>query len=392
MRTLAIMHVADVGGPPQHVRPWLQGLAERGSVEVVAPAPGRVLDLYRDVAETTVLPYEPLTFPQRPPDLARLPVQLVREAALFRRHIVRTRPDLVFVVTSVLPSALVGARLAGVPALVYVGEIFDKRFVRSRPRSAANWAVGRLTERLATGLVCCSQTVAAQFERRDGRIIEAVYHGVDHRRAAAPDCDRARGRFRTHEEGPCLAVIGNVTRGRGQDVVIRALPALAQEFPGVSCVVAGTPLPRPADAAYADELRALADELGVAVRVTFAGFVDPIADVYAAADIVVNPARFNEPFGQVALEALLAGRPVVATRVGAIPEVLGDGREALLVEPDDPAAIARCVATLWADEPLRSRLVESGRQRVRTRFDEDRGVERFAHIVAEVVGNGPRRS
>jgi glycosyltransferase involved in cell wall biosynthesis len=388
MRTLAIMHVADVGGPPQHVRPWLRGLAERGTVEVVAPAPGRVLDLYRDVAATTVLRYEPLTFPHRAGELAGLPARLGREVAVFRRHIVRTRPDLVFVVTSVLPAALLAARLAGVPALVYVGEIFHKRFVRSAPRSAASWAVARLTERLASALVCCSHTVAAQFERRDGRIVEAVYHGVDRRRTAALAEADGRGPRPAGPGGPCLAVIGNLTRGRGQDLVVRALPALAREFPHVTCTVAGTPLPRPDDAAYAEELRALAADLGVADRVTFAGFVDPISDVYAAADVVVNPARFNEPFGQVAIEALAAGRPVVATCVGAIPEVLRDGVDALLVDPDDPAAIARSVARLWSDAALRRRLVESGRERVRTRFDEERGVERFARVVADLTANG----
>jgi glycosyltransferase involved in cell wall biosynthesis len=84
--------------------------------------------------------------------------------------------------------------------------------------------------------------------------------------------------------------------------------------------------------------------------------------------------------------ALLAGRPVVASRIGAIPEILRDGRDALLVEPDDPGAIAAAVIRLWEDDELRSRLVASGRTRVLAEFDEDESVELFEQVVARVVG------
>ena len=68
-----------------------------------------------------------------------------------------------------------------------------------------------------------------------------------------------------------------------------------------------------------------------------AGHSSDVADLYAAADVIVNPARFNEPFGRVPFEAAIAGKPAVVTRVGAIPELLRDGESALIVEPDDPA-------------------------------------------------------
>jgi glycosyltransferase involved in cell wall biosynthesis len=107
--------------------------------------------------------------------------------------------------------------------------------------------------------------------------------------------------------------------------------------------------------------------------------------VYAAVDVVVNPARVSEAFGRVAVEALAAGRPVVATRVGAVAEVLRPGEDALIVEPDDPHAIAAAVVRLWRDPELRHRLVASGYERVRERFREDDAARAFVAVVKEVL-------
>ena len=103
--------------------------------------------------------------------------------------------------------------------------------------------------------------------------------------------------------------------------------------------------------------------------------------------MVVNPARFAEPFGRVAAEALVAGRPVVASRIGAIPEVVRDGRDGLLVEPDDPEALADAVIRLLDDSALAERLVRSGRERVLERFGYEQDL---AAWTAALVGAAPR--
>jgi len=181
--------------------------------------------------------------------------------------------------------------------------------------------------------------------------------------------------------------VGNVTYGRGQDLIVRALPLIRQRLPDVHCIVAGQAHPNPADLAYRRDLETLAAQLGVEDRVAFVGFVDRVADLYAAADIVVNPVRFNEPFGRVAVEAMSAGRPVIAARVGAIPEIMRDGRDALLVDPDDEQALAAAVVRLWSDRKLREQQVDAGKRLVVSKFDERAAVEAFAAIVDEVARN-----
>lgn len=379
------MHIPQAGGPPQHLRPWLEPLAERGTLEVIAPRKGAALALYEPIAATAALPYEPLTFPRSPLQAASLARRLAREVRLFRSHIRRSRPDLVVVVTSVVPSALIAARLERVPAIVYVAEIFDKGFVRGPLRAASGAAVRGLTERVASGLICCSRAVADQFDLDKGLTPTVIaYPGV---KVPSRSGDR-EGFRRAHGvtgASPCVAVLGNLSRGRGQDLALRALAALRPELPETRLLVAGIALDRPIDRAYEQELWKLAHELGVRDLVRFTGFVDNVEDVYAAADIVLNPARFNEPLGRVALEALVAARPVVAARVGGMPEALRHRVDALLVPRDDPAAMAAAIAELWHDEDLRERLVASGRSRVLREFGEDRGRVAFMSLVDHVL-------
>jgi D-inositol-3-phosphate glycosyltransferase len=285
-----------------------------------------------------------------------------------------------------LPALLVAARAERVPRLVYAAEL-----VPTGPglgRRIGGVALLRLSRSLADGLVCCSETVAAQFRAPGAPPIAVAYPpiGPD---GKPGDGAALRARLGIAPGAPCVAVIGNISRGRGQDVLVRALPSLRARLPELRALVVGDPHPRTADVAYRDELAALARALDVDDALVFTGFVDRIADVYAAADVVAVPAR-REAFGRVAAEALVAGRPVVVTRVGAVPEVLRDGIDAILVAPDDPEALAAALIDVLTDEALRSRLVEAGASRVRREFSPERSLERFATAV-QAMGARQRR-
>ncbi len=376
------MHLGDGGGPPDHVRPWLAALAENGRLEVVVPNQGRVSRLYEEIAKTTVLPYAPLTFPSDPVRFGLLPVRLARETIALARHFRQAQPDVVVVVTAVVPQALLGARSAGVPVTTYAAEIL------TRPMAGA--ALEKLTARLATAIVCCSETLARRYRARGAAYVSTIYPGVD-ADTLGGDGAAFRRRHGLDHASPCVAVVGNISEGRGQDVALRALALLRLELPAAHCVIAGTTLSRSADLSYRARLDRLVEELGLREAVTFTGFVEAVGDLYAAVDVVVNPVRVQEAFGRAGIEALAAGRPVVASRIGAIPEVLSDGEDAVLVEPGDPAAIAAAVSSLWREESLRTRLVEHGRAHVLNDFSERGGVAAFREVVRSVTrGAGAR--
>jgi glycosyltransferase involved in cell wall biosynthesis len=385
LRTLAVLHLAEVSGPSRTLRPRLERLAGHGDVEVVVPGPGGAAESYRDIARITTLDYRPLSFPGAAGDLAAIALRLAREARMFRRHLREAQPDLVVIATATLPSALVAARLERLPVIVKLAEIFDKGHVQSPTRTLAGQATLTLHRALADVLICSSKAVAAQLRRPGRARVLPLYPGIsqDH---ADGDGSGFRAAHGLDDADPLIAVVGNIAAGRGQDLAVRALDLLRERFPRAACAFVGTPHPNVLDRQFCNDVIQLAADLGLPDRVVLAGFVERVADVYAAADVVVNPARFNEPFGRVAPEALVARCPVVATRVGAIPEVMRDGVDALIVDPESPAAIAQAVTRLVEDPVLADGLVEEGRARALQEFSEERGADEFERVAAELFG------
>lgn len=391
MRTLTVFHLGGVGGPQRSLPPMLRWLAARGPVEFAVPEPGATAEEFGEIGPVSVLPYSALTFPRGPREAARLARRLARETLMFRAELRRRRPDLVVVVTTVLPAALLGARLARVPAVVYAAELHDQRW---RRRSLARlWAglLTRITTLLADAVVCCSREVARQFAHARRTPVAVAYPPVGGEYAGG-EREATRARHGLECARPCVAVVGSVSRGRGQDTALRALRVLRERLPDARLLMVGAPHPRAVDLEYADELRRLARELGVEDAVVFADTAATrygpraMADVYAAADVVVNPARLAEPFGRVVPEALVAGRPVVATSRGALPEVVRPGIDGLIVPPDDPGALAEAVARLVDDPALARRLVENGRRRVLERFDHEQDLAAWRSVLEPFVG------
>ncbi len=241
LRTLAVLHLAEVSGPSRTLRPRLERLAGHGAVEVVVPGPGGAAESYRDIARITTLDYRPLSFPGAAGDLAAIAGRLARETRTFRRHLRETQPDLVVIATATLPSALVAARLERLPVIVKLAEIFDKGHVQSPVRAIAGQATLALHQSLADALVCSSKAVAAQLKGSGRARVLALYPGI------SPDhADGDEGAFRAayglEDADPLIAVVGNIAAGRGQDLVVRALRPPAQPLP-TGCPRAGRRAP-----------------------------------------------------------------------------------------------------------------------------------------------------
>ncbi|HEX8646004.1 MAG TPA: glycosyltransferase family 4 protein [Thermoleophilaceae bacterium] len=381
--TVLVFHLGGAGGPAHSLLPEAEELARTGRLETFVPEPGWVADRFGRLGPVTIGRYGALTYARRPRDLALLVRRLAAETRGFRTAFRDRRPDLVMVATTTMPAALVAARLERIPTLVYAAEIHGDGWKASRARRLWAAALLRATAAVADGIVCCSHAVAQQFPVAEPHRIAVAYPAIRDE-VAGGDRERGRRRLGLEGAGPCLVVVGAISRGRGQDVALRALALVRSRHPAARLAIAGAPHPRAVDRAYASELRRLAVELGVADATVFAGELDETADLYAAADVVINPARLEEAFGRVAPEALLAGVPVVATRVGALPEVIRDGVTGLLVPPDDPEALAAAVTRLYGDAALRERIVAAGREDVCARFTVEASRAAFSRVIAAI--------
>jgi D-inositol-3-phosphate glycosyltransferase len=150
-------------------------------------------------------------------------------------------------------------------------------------------------------------------------------------------------------------------------------------------VIAGLPHARAVDIAYREQIDSLATQLGIEDAVSFVGQVREMADLYAASDVVVNPARFSEPFGRVAFEALMAGTPVVAAAVGGITELLCDGRNSLLFPREDSGRLAKGVVRLAQDRTLGKRLVAEAAASTLPRLNQVNTDKKMVDAVRRLV-------
>ena len=387
LRTLAVFHLADTSGPSRSLERELAWLASEGTLDVVLPAAGSVGDSLPERATVLLRDYEALTTPAR----ARggLVSQLRRlgaEVGEFRGLIRERRPTMIVAVTSMLPAVTIAARLERVPVLVYCGELFDRGYGVGPVRALAGRELARLTGRLASGLIACSQVVARQFGQLPPGTVEVVYPPHDDRYRRG-DGDAVRDRYGIAPGAPCLVSVGYLTEGRGQDVLIRAMPEILEEFGDAHYLIVGDPFPRPQDLAYRQYLVGLIAQLRLQGSITLTGHLEDVEDAYAAADVIVNPARFNEPFGRVPFEAAIAGKPAVVTRVGAIPELLVDGESALIVEPDEPTEMAAAVIRLLSDPELAGTLVEGAREIIAARLTPEHSLAGFQRSVAWTLGS-----
>ena len=287
-------------------------------------------------------------------------------------HLRRQRPDLVH--TNSLKAGVYGslaARLAGVPVIWHVRDRIAGDYL---PVEAVR-GLRMMIRRLPSMVLANSQATAATLDARTHTVVvpEAI--------VASPLATERTG-------GPLtVGMIGRFAPWKGQDLFLRAF---ARAFPGgdEQCVLVGAALF--GEEAYEERLHRLADELGVAERVDFRGFRPDIWPELARLDILVHASRVAEPFGQVVLEGMAAGVPVIAADAGGPREIIDSGRNGVLVAMGDEGALARAMASLAHDADRRARLVEGGRRSIAA-YDPDVIAARIQAVYRDVVGpNGVR--
>ena len=177
---------------------------------------------------------------------------------------------------------------------------------------------------------------------------------------------------------PVLLCIGRMRSDKGFDLAIRMFARLRDRGVVAKLVVAG-------DGPEKNRLEALARGLGLAGHVDFPGWVAPdhVGSMINTSTVVVMPSRWPEPFGLVALQAAQMGRPVVACRVGGLPEVVEHERTGLLVAADDEQAMADAIESLLSDVSSVKRMGERARQIARDKFDFSALVDAYEQVYAE---------
>lgn len=382
IRVLRVIARLNVGGPALHATLLTEKLdPTRYESRLVAggegPREGNYLELYgRSVDRLTILPKLGREI-QGWPDLRAL-VQLVRLIREFRPHILHTHTAKAGVL------GRIAARLVGVPIVIhtYHGHVFHGYFSPAKTRlllAVERWLSG-FTNLILTVSATVRQDLLSLGIGTPERLM-VVPLGLDLDRFLV--CESSRGQLRAElgidPEAPLVGIVARLVPIKRHECFLRAAVEVARRYSGCQFLVVG-------DGERRAELERLGRHLALNDQVRFLGWRQDLERIYADLDLVVLTSA-NEGLPVSVIEAMASGKPVVATRVGGVPDLVEDGVTGLLVPPENPAAVAEAIGALLADARRRQTFGQAGRKRVYPAFSAERLLEDMDRLYTELVSS-----
>ena len=381
MRVLYVISTLDVGGTEGqlvHLARRLDRARFDVTVCCLGPAGPLVPALEEAGVSVVVIGLRRETVWRRPVDATRRLWRLLALARAWRPHIVH---GLLF--HGYVAGAAVGT-LASAPVVV----ASRRSLGHPRSRTPHHRAIGWLANRLTTLVIANSEAVRAQVLRREGLSadrVAVVHNGIDTRAFEPPPEERVRELRRglvLDGRWPIVGVVANLIGYKGLEYFLSAwATVVAKHQKAVALLVGDGPL--------RSSLEAQAGALGLGDTVRFLGHRPDVPALLGLMDLVVQPS-LEEGFSNAILEAMGAGKPVVATAVGGTPEAVIDGVTGLLVPARDAVSLAGAMLDVVGSSSESQRLGEAAYRRAREQFEVDVMVRRYEQLYAEVFDHqGP---
>lgn len=306
-----------------------------------------------------------------------------RSASVLSRLIEAERIDLVYTNTlAVWVGALAAAR-TGRPHLWHVHEIVDRPVPL---RAFLRYFVPRRSERV----VCVSRAVRDQLlvtPRAQARGV-LLLNGVEPTEWMTVSGADVRAELGCAPDDVLIGMIGRISTFKAPDLFVSAASSLLRQHPHLRLCIAGDVVP--GEREMLERVRQLIAASPAPDRIHLLGFRQDVPSITAALDILVVSSRGTETCSLSSVQAMLAGKPVVATDVGAMRETVSDGETGLIVPREDHEALAQALDMLVQDPDRRAAMGRAGQQRARAMFALERQVREFNAILTAVCRAVPR--
>ncbi len=269
----------------------------------------------------------------------------------------------------------VAALLAGVPCI-----IASVHNIYQRDRKLNRRIVNHLLSRLTDKVVAVSETVKRDIVRYDavpdGKV-QVIYNGIDMSRFSAADGSTVRKEFGLSAACRVIGTVGRFTDQKGHRYLVEAAAEVMERHPDVVLLMVG-------DGALKGELTASAERLHIADRVIFAGWRRDIPALLDAMDIFAFPSHW-EGLPNAVIEAMAMGKPIIASDILPVREVIASEQDGILVPPGDSHALAGAIASLLADRVYAANMGSHVRERARANFSIDATVGAYVALFEKVL-------
>jgi glycosyltransferase involved in cell wall biosynthesis len=286
----------------------------------------------------------------------------------------------------------IAARLAGLPLIWHIRDRIEDDYL---PASIAK--IFRLAARFIPTEIIANSAATLNTLHLPNRLRgNTVYSGVELASRARVVHDGTPSRTDQYpatvvaSTTKVIGMVGRITPWKGQHIFIHAASQIRSRFPHVRFQIIGGALFD--EAGYEKQVHELTAKLGLNDAVEFLGFRENVPELISAMDVLVHASTTGEPFGQVIIEGMAAGKPVVATDGGGVPEIVVDGVTGFLVAMGDAAAMAGAICRLLENPEAAREMGQAGLLRVEQQFTIDQTAKRIEHIYLNLASRYSNRS
>lgn len=271
----------------------------------------------------------------------------------------------------------IAARLAGVSVIFTTIAALDKH--RERWSRAPHALADRITSRFATSIICVSEAVKQHFCRWHPALSDraiTIYHGIELQKFNQRiDSIEAKRAFKLSIKVPVIGITARLCAVKGIEYLLSAVQKLAAQKISLKCLIVG-------DGDLRMRLEAMVRELGIQDRVIFTGRCEDVRKALAAMDVFVLPS-IAEGLPNSLLEAMAMRKPVVASAVGGILEIVSNGETGVLVPVRNPGQLASAIANLLSSPEKCHKMAENGYRKVTRYFDNQKAIHAYESLYIQ---------
>jgi L-malate glycosyltransferase len=364
MKILQVCSATEMGGGEVHVADLVRALAERGHAVYLAVRPDSPL---REPLAGVIASWHEM------PLRNSLDVQSARSIAeLITQHgidIVHAHVGRDYLVAALACRHAPGARLV----------LTRHHYLPLKRNALYRWLLGGVSAVIAVSESVRESVIERLALRPDA--VHTIPNWVDPLRFQSIERDAARSLFRVRGS-LVVGCIGQITPAKGQEDFIRAAGRIINMRSDTEFLIVGEE--KDPDGQFTSELKRLVETLRLGDRVRFLGRVLHMPELFAAVDIVVVPS-WDEGFSLVTIEAMAARRPVIASNIGGIAQIVKDNSTGLLFPPRDVRGLTEKLTWMLSDAPLRERLAVQAQREVYARFGREQTLDRIEALYKQVL-------
>jgi glycosyltransferase involved in cell wall biosynthesis len=289
--------------------------------------------------------------------------------------------------THTIRTNLVGrlaARPTKIPVVTHIHSL-PLYETESRIRNRFNHVVEGFTKGWSSRYICVSGSLRSQLISKGlpAELIDVVHNGVETEQFSTSNHNEygIRNELGIIRNAKLIAMIALFRPLKGAEILIEALAEIVPRHPDVYCLLVGGGERE----SYMSQLARLSRRRGLEDRTIFTGFREDISSILPGTDVVVHPSLFGEGLPLAILEAMAAARPVIASAVGGIPEIIHNGETGLLVPPNSVQALAKAISALLENPEQASKLGANARSLVRAQYDCETMVREIERVYLRLI-------